>query len=621
MAGLSELNDLDQEARGVGATFQTAYDHLYKNVNTARDTLDGSTLLKHGSAAGMAATKGEGDLSRVTIGKLDDITSQYPELFDHPTATKTLKDIQEANEKYDRVRQDAPTILAVDGYKGVPFIGGSDVNVSFVPDEVDRNKLGPYILGRMMHCAALLAMQGTVKKWGDAHTEEAYEKYSIFNKYGVLKKDVLEYMKLVSAFHGGDALFLLSALKETDVSEWIEKGLVAHGDINKEEMLAEYRTKEHMATTVAKLQGLNSLGDGFYTAAGGILDNLFSKGGTKGKAQINVNIPIAGGGAVTVGFEFKGEAERGDGNKLKARFELGATLTGRVNAVFFRAFIQARLFGYMEAQGDNGAEVFRLMAMALQRRIRRVSPRLADAVFSDYTLAMAEVGMDKDDYVESGLGVSVSAGFGSGDGSTEAEAGAQYTSGTRLTKGDDGEIKSTGTSQFEMSASLTADPFNMNGKFVLQWMGGKLNKVELEVSGAHEVDLETFKLIVMGQWLTGQIAGLKGLIEEKKRVAEKKGWDAQKVGLLTQAITGLGAADLVGAKGVDTALRKIKGFEGVKLGHRATLKAGWERGKGPSAEFIIERYGKIEIGHKAHSTLYLMLEGNQRVMRAKYPKG
>ncbi|MBW2256981.1 MAG: hypothetical protein JRI25_20635 [Deltaproteobacteria bacterium] len=68
-------------------------------------------------------------------------------------------------------------------------------------------------------------------------------------------------------------------------------------------------------------------------------------------------------------------------------------------------------------------------------------------------------------------------------------------------------------------------------------------------------------------------------------------------------------------------MRKIKGFEGVKLGHRATLKAGWERGKGPSAEFIIERYGKIEIGHKAHSTLYLMLEGNQRVMRAKYPKG
>ena len=69
------------------------------------------------------------------------------------------------------------------------------------------------------------------------------------------------------------------------------------------------------------------------------------------------------------------------------------------------------------------------------------------------------------------------------------------------------------------------------------------------------------------------------------------------------------------------ALQKVKGFQGVKLGHKVTIKGGWERGKGPTAELLIERYGKLEIGDEVHSTFYLMLEGTQRVMRAKYPSG
>jgi hypothetical protein len=580
------------------------HDLLFNQVNKARDALDFNSLTKHAYAAAAEAMQGEIDLPRIGIGKLDDITSQYPELYEHPAAAKTLKDIQDAQKKYEVARYEAPSILAIDGYKGKPFIGADDANMSLIPLAVDKGKLAPNILLQTNHWALMQGMVSAVKTWGDDHNDAAYEdkKFGFMGKYRQIKKDVVEYTRLVSDFKGADSLFLLSALKETGVSTWIVAGLKTHGDVNKELLLAEYAKHQHMASTVAKLRGFKSMGDGFYKAAGEVLDNLLPSEGTKGKAQINVNIPIAGGGAITIGFEFKGEAERGEGNKLKARFELGATVTGRLNLLFFKAFLRARLFGYLEAQGDNGLEVFRLMAMAMEKRVRsvpKVGDKLANAIFSDYTIAMAEAGMDKDDYVESGMGLAVSGGFGSGDGSRGVSAGAQVTSGTRMTKGQDGFIKSTGTSQFEVSASLKADPFELGGKFTLQWMGGKLNKVEVT------------------QWLSGQIAGLTKLIKDKKRLAESKGWDAQKIGLVGQALSNLTSAELAGAKGADAALRKIKSFQGVKLGHKATLKGGWERGKGASAEFIIERYGKIEIGDAVHSTVALALEGTQRVMRAK----
>jgi len=618
--GLSELYQLGQDARGVSTFFDAAEDHLYKNVNTARDALDGGSLLKHGFAAAAETLKGESSLARVAVGKLDDITSAYPELYDHPQATRTLRYIQQVDDSYDRLRGDAPAILAVQGYKGKPFLG-DEVDATHVPDMIDKGKVYPYLIKEMGHWNDLLVTSAMVKAWGDSHTEDVYEGISPWNRITAVQNDVRAYKQLVSRFKGGDALFVLSALKESKVHPWIVLGLSTYADVNKEALLAEYQKQEQMGTTVAKLQGHKSMGDGFYKAAGGVLDTLLPSEGTKGKFQINVNIPVAGGGAVTVGFEFKGEAERGDKNKLKTWLEMGATLTGKVDAWLFKAFLRARIFGYMEAQGDNGAEVFRLMAMALEKRVRSVSDRLADAIFSDYTISMAEAGMDKDDYVESGLGASITGGFGSGDGSRGGSAGAQYTSGTRLTKGDDGEIKSTGTSQFEVSASLKADPFNLNGKFTLQWMAGRLEKIELEVSGAHEIDLEKLQAMLAGQWLTGNIAAIKSLIENKKKLAQEKGWDAQKVGMLSQAMTGLLGADIVGAKGVDAALRKVKSFQGVKLGHKVTIKGGWERGKGPTAELLIERYGKLEIGDEVHSTFYLMLEGSQRVLRAKYPSG
>ena len=129
---------------------------------------------------------------------------------------------------------------------------------------------------------------------------------------------------------------------------------------------------------------VQAMDGGFYRTAGGLVDAMLPNEGDKGKLQLNLNIPVDQSGTVRVAFEFIAEAER-DENGVKGRIQVGGGVQARqeIDAYFFtvEAFARAVIFGYVEAQGDSGEEMWRMMALGLQNRLDGVSSRIADAVF------------------------------------------------------------------------------------------------------------------------------------------------------------------------------------------------------------------------------------------------
>ena len=172
---------------------------------------------------------------------------------------------------------------------------------------------------------------------------------------------------------------------------------------------------------------METLGGGFVSAAGGLVDACLPNEGDKGKVQIAVNVPVEQSGTVMVGLNFVTEAERDD-NGVKIRAQLGGAVTAsqRVSLYFvtMEAFARAEVFGFMEAYGDTSREAFQLMLLAIQNRIAAQSETVADALFERGAINAVQGQMDGDDYVESGLGGRFSAGVGVSDGDGDSLAGA-----------------------------------------------------------------------------------------------------------------------------------------------------------------------------------------------------
>lgn len=263
---------------------------------------------------------------------------------------------------------------------------------------------------------------------------------------------------------------------------------------------------------------VESLDGGFTQHAGGLVDALLPNEGDKAKLQINVNVPVAAGGAVRASFEFMVQAER-DENGIKGRIQIGggvtATVRGRVFFATVEAFAQAQVYGYMEALGSGGAQMFDHVLLGIQQRIAGVSSNIADAMFSRQQIEEIVGDMREQDYVESGLGASLSAGLGAavdGKGSS-ANAGVNGSVGTRLAGDGNGGLQRADVSQITGTLGGSVDPFAVQGSLQGKWTDSQISEVEGKVEGEAMIDADELNEIVMGgRWLSGAIGSVAGLL-------------------------------------------------------------------------------------------------------------
>jgi hypothetical protein len=379
-----------------------------------------------------------------------------------------------------------------------------------------------------------------------------------------------------------------------------------------------------LQTAAEDLGEVQAMDGGFYRTAGALIDVLLPNEGDKGKLQLNLNIPVDQTGTVRVAFEFIAEAER-DENGVKGKIQVGGGVQARqeIDAYFFTAdvFARAMVFGYIEASGDNGEQMWRLMALGIQNRIDAVSSRVADAVFERRQIEATIRGMDDNDYVETGMGVSVSAGVGistpdgnGGEDTRGAGAGVTAQSGTRLESNGRGGLRARDTEQVEVALQGNCAPFGLEGKIVNKWLDDRYNALEVEVAGEASLGGEELtEVLVGGRWLSGMIGTVQGMITRGSGMVQD-GDARRQIGSMAQFVgrnSGVGVlAEAASARAID----RLSSM-GASLGHKLSVKGTWERGKGFGLEINLERTSNIEIGDSPRDTVYVLLENVQRVFK------
>lgn len=364
------------------------------------------------------------------------------------------------------------------------------------------------------------------------------------------------------------------------------------------------------------------LGGSFSRNAGGILDAMLPNEGDKGKLQINVNIPVDQSGTVRVGLEFMVEAERDD-KGVKGRIQIGGGISANFEADLYfmtaRAFAQAQVFGYMESRGSNSAMMFDLMVLGIQQRVAAASERIADAVFDRDKIDQTIRDMTEDDYVESGLGVSVSGGMGvsTDDESAGVGAGVSASTGTRISGGPGSELTETSVSQVTGSLSGSVSPFATQGSLQGKWEQGRFQKLEAKLEGEAMIGGDQLsEMVVGGQWISGAVGTVAGIISGGSGMLDDAS-AARRAGALASFMRQNSGIGVLAEAASARAISQLADM-GVNLGHKLTVAGSWEQGKGFGLEIGLERVQQIEFGENPRDLVYVLVENVQRVFNIQF---
>lgn len=348
--------------------------------------------------------------------------------------------------------------------------------------------------------------------------------------------------------------------------------------------------------------------EGFYASVGGVLDALVPNQGDQGKVLIEANIPVAGShkaAGVCLSLRLSFEAEREE-EGVRARVEVGVGVLAQVRSVIVDAFVQAMLFGYLEAFGDSGAEVMRLLSLAMCKTVQaqgRIGRKAAAMVWGKNFEAGVAQQMDDDDFVETGLGLELSASFEQNDRFTDKERSGELTyrksRGTRYENPDGGtEVEARKVETTELSIAL--DIFDdWSGSLSVIWGADGLDiEVELtreaELSTKGEFLSESNIHEVLIHWTGTAFGQVHGLLRGQS--GQQCQALARQVGAAISNIQniGLGPAFTEGAL-VHALAKRIDALKGLKLSQQLLIGLEIERGMGQiSAELNSLR--TIEVG-------------------------
>ncbi|MFT5680455.1 MAG: hypothetical protein ACI8RZ_001361 [Myxococcota bacterium] len=365
---------------------------------------------------------------------------------------------------------------------------------------------------------------------------------------------------------------------------------------------------------------VSQLDDGFAKTAGAVIDTLVPSVGSKGRMQLNVNVPVDATKTVTVGLEFIGDVER-DAKGIKLRLQLGGGVRAskEIDAYIatIEAFAQAKVFGYMESHGSGGTQSFNQILLGIHHQISSVSTDIADALFSAQTIASTKGEMGDDDYVESGLGVDLSAGLSvdvGEDGMASGAGNVGASTGTKLSM-KDGKLVEESSRTVTGGVKFIADPFTVVGALSGKWAGDGLDSVTALLTGDAMVDVEQLNMaLIGGQWFSGVFDSLSDCITGGSGLLAD-GNAARKAGALAQFVNNNSGLGVAAEAGTAKALKSLSGFNGVKLGHRLNVQAKWSTSNGFGLDISMDRVSKIEFGDAPTDLVYVVLENIQELFK------
>ncbi|MFH1467676.1 MAG: DUF4157 domain-containing protein [Pseudomonadota bacterium] len=402
------------------------------------------------------------------------------------------------------------------------------------------------------------------------------------------------------------------------------KALQLEDGLTTKEQQEKTKTEGNVKTLKQDLGTAKKLDGGFTAKAGAIVDSLVPLAGEQAKLQLNVNIPVATG--VKVGFEFVIEAERSDGDHTRLRFQIGGTVTAEADLWIAKAYLQAKIYGYMEAQGKDGKACFDLMALAIYSKVHSVSEKAADYLFNKDGIMKTVDAMrdDGNDYVETGIGAEISAGIGTKSGSASVDAKAGASTGTKLTKKkgtkDKGlkALASQRVSKTTVEISFTLGKFTFVGSLTANFAGESLKAQawkDSTIQVAADVKLNASEMsqqLVTAHMLSDLAGKVRGVIGEKDFHKGR----AQAAAVDTLA--GISGGKFALESGTDKAIKALnKDFPGVKLGWKVSVGVGWNDEGQHKVEIKLDKLTTFEVGEDSKSLVYVLVENIQNLFKLK----
>lgn len=501
-------------------------------------------------------------------------------------------------------------------YDGEFFSGEGPVEVSldgFISQRAGEltNRMGP-----------VLAMVPRMQEFGRSN-----QRYS-----GYLSDDdesrVKAFMTTTDAFHGYERRWLLAVAEGAGANQSLVQrilygdGLFAPSGGIYDELLDEEEGWKSAESRVRDFGEMDDVQSDLPRVAGGLLDMLMPEPGDKGKLQANVNIPVYGGSVgssrvlkatamITVGGEFVMEGERGDNKEVKLRTQLGFVVMGEASASVFGEKVAStvaklNIGGYVESQGDSGAEAVELMLLSIRKRIEAIEG-LADAVMDGDRQDAVERGMDADDYFESGA-------YGSASSELEASSENQDygvsgtltgTTGTKYVR-EGNKMRAIDAKSIQASIGMSVGPFAGEIKATHKLEDGKRVEKEVEFAAKASLDLEkVLGKLVKTDFATSVLTKAGGAI---------KGLAGGRFASLGSALVSKGAP----------AFAKI----GLTKKNLSPLAKVWQQtlqlvlkvksaGESKTGSLALERVGSASYGDPT-DPVYLLLERTNRLAYTKF---
>ena len=262
------------------------------------------------------------------------------------------------------------------------------------------------------------------------------------------------------------------------------------------QMLQERQSNEQKTEAFQEatkdLGTINSLNEAT-SLVGSLIDALIPRNGDTASLSVNFNIPVHP--LVKITISLTGWAGRFGGNViLNSSIGLGAKLEGSVKALWLemQAYLAVSGTGYIKAMGENGAEAFEFMGLAIREVVAQHNESIASYMMDSNERSTIISHMNDGEYAEVGLGVNVSAGASAdtsassdviaqgtedqveseASGNLGVSASAGYMRGLKFSnENNDGELEESSTAKASGSIGLNLDL----AKFGLSNISGNTN--------------------------------------------------------------------------------------------------------------------------------------------------
>ena len=366
---------------------------------------------------------------------------------------------------------------------------------------------------------------------------------------------------------------------------------------------------EKVKRDLGECQGMSGLAP----AIGPLLDTLVPADGDQKKASLDIMVAV--NPAVKVGTLLEMELSR-DNGKVKGKIGGNFKVRAEKDLWIAEVFAEASLGGYLEVQGDNGAECIRLFTLAVHDAIAAISSRAASYIFDEGFEDTVVDEMGEEDYYEAGLTGSV--GVGIADDLDDPSAGGELGINASVARK---RTKQGSSTESKLGGKMKVFNGPWSGELGLNaTLGQSAGELSIQLDRTTDIlefasDVESGALQEhLISWVTGTIGQVQGLLSNTSGLEADVGGGRNLGAILRLASTTSFGVEMGGAA-LARRLQDSARIKGSSMKQKLDIRLKWENGK-VTLDIQLLRGSELKFGGDVKAaSLEVIVENLQRMIK------